>query len=143
MYVLMLSSYPRNLTFLLSSISVSLPSTAETNEKSRALLKTKADEYLNRAETIRLRIHVDTHKPQPDRSADVSGFSKHHSTAQSVVLDVSMIHMLPVRDSAIDHSVTDARHESVDTSYRKRSSARNRRLMRMLRKTMQRRTNST
>ncbi|KAH0831043.1 hypothetical protein J3R83DRAFT_13547 [Lanmaoa asiatica] len=63
---------------------------SETNENSRALLKTKADEYLNRAETIRQHIDVDTHKQQTDRSgvaADLSRFSKGHTTAQSVILD--------------------------------------------------------
>lgn len=95
MYVLALRcpSFTHNLTFLLTLISTFSSTAADTNEKSRTLLKTKADEYLNRAEAIRHRVDVDTHK-QPDRpgvAADVSGFSKGHTTAKSVILDVSAI----------------------------------------------------
>lgn len=94
MYVLALrySSFTHNLTFLPTLITAS-SSTAETNEKSRTLLKIKADEYLNRAEAIRQRINVDTHKQtdMPGVAVDVSGFSKGHTTAKSVILDVSAI----------------------------------------------------
>ena len=57
------------------------PSLAETNEKSRLLLKEKADEYLNRAENIRQR---DTRK-QPELGVAVNHT---YRTAQSVILDV-------------------------------------------------------
>ncbi|KAI9569199.1 hypothetical protein HD554DRAFT_2093819 [Boletus coccyginus] len=65
---------------------------SETNEKSRALLKTKADEYLNRAEEVRQHINVDAYKePDTGVTADGGAFTKGHTTAQSVVLDVSAI----------------------------------------------------
>ncbi|KAF8552139.1 hypothetical protein OG21DRAFT_1486439 [Imleria badia] len=57
---------------------------AETNEKSRALLKSKADEYLNRAEEIRQRTYK---QPDTSAAADVNGFQKGHITAQSVILE--------------------------------------------------------
>ncbi|KAN0094918.1 hypothetical protein V8E55_003205 [Tylopilus felleus] len=61
---------------------------SESNEKSKALLKTKADEYLNRAETMRQRIDVET-STQPDTrvASGVVGIDKAHTTAQSVILD--------------------------------------------------------
>jgi len=62
---------------------------SETNEKSRALLKAKADEYLNRAETIRERIDVDrVHNLKAIVGSSCDGEpTTSTSTAQSVILD--------------------------------------------------------
>lgn len=62
-------------------------STAETNEKSRILLKTKADEYLNRAEAVRQHVDVDTRQ-----QSDVPGMAAGNLTAQLVILDVSAMY---------------------------------------------------
>ncbi|KAG8215944.1 hypothetical protein J3R82DRAFT_7918 [Butyriboletus roseoflavus] len=61
----------------------------EANEKSRTLLKTKADEYLNRAEAVKQCIDIDMQKQldRPGVATDVGSFSKGHTTAQSVILD--------------------------------------------------------
>lgn len=109
--------------------------TADINEQSRALLKSKADEYLNRAEAIRPRIDVDAHEQRGTGLAiDVQRNSnkQSHTTAQSVVLDVS-----------VSVRLRQTRLTCTTDSFRKRSNVRHRQSTQTLRRTMQRRTNST
>ncbi|KAF8123529.1 hypothetical protein EV363DRAFT_1355830 [Boletus edulis] len=79
----------------------------EKNEKSRAFLKEKADEYLNRAEAIRQRVHIDMHK-RSDMAADVDGTNKGHTTAQSVILDEAFKCAKRAIDADASHNYTEA-----------------------------------